>query len=97
MCSACERSGRSGQCSSANDQFAKGRERSYVASLEARVEKLEQQIAQAKNRKLSLAIVDPLPSQPSQPFETHFASGGKKAQRKEASDVDDLVSDFGFL
>ena len=95
-CTACERAGRSAECSSASDQFAKGKERSYVASLETRVEKLEKQLVQAKARKA------PMNSSGAQPWlspETRVAPrlGSSGAQRKEASNVDDLVADFGFL
>jgi Fungal Zn(2)-Cys(6) binuclear cluster domain len=33
-CTACEKSGRAGECSSANDQFAKGKERRLVNPLD---------------------------------------------------------------
>lgn len=93
-CSACEKSGRALECSSANDQFARGKERNYVASLELRVEKLEKQLEEARGRKVSLTMPGLNPS--------HSAAAlpiTKKAdsQRGEASHVDDLVSDFGFL
>lgn len=91
-CTACERAGRSAECSSANDQFARGKERSYVSSLETRIERLEKQIAQAKARK-SLMDVDALNIAAAHVL---LPSGGK-ARRREASDVDSLVSDFGFL
>lgn len=81
-CTACERNGRRAECSSANDQFAKGKERSYVASLESRVEKLEKRIAQLTGH--SRLSVPP-------------SSSSIKSQRGEAVVVDDLVSDFGFL
>ena len=80
-CTACERNGRRAECSSANDQFAKGKERSYVASLESRVEKLEKRISQLKGGMLNVP-----PS-----------SSSVRRQRGEAAVVDDLVSDFGFL
>lgn len=96
-CSACERSGRSGQCSNANDEFAKGKERSYVSSLEARVEKLEKQITQAKSRKASVTMLDSLPTQAAPSSHFHLGGHQQRTQRKEASDVNDLVSDFGFL
>ena len=97
-CSACEKVGRTAECANANDNFARGKERSYVASLETRVEKLEKQIAQAKARKAgSSDLLNVVSSQ-------HFLSAPMpgppvrgRAQRKEASNIDDLVSDFGFL
>ena len=96
-CSACEKSGRGFECSSANEQSVKGKERNYVASLEIRVEKLEKQLSDARARKISVTMLDlslqqSAPSSASRPI-----SRKPKSQRKEAADVDDLVSDFGFL
>ncbi|RYP82066.1 hypothetical protein DL770_005688 [Monosporascus sp. CRB-9-2] len=54
-CTACEKSGRENECSAANDQFARGKERSYVAALELRIEKLEKRLAYARSRKASVA------------------------------------------
>ena len=96
-CTACERSNRAAECSSANDQFAKGKERSYVASLESRIEKLEKQIAQSKQRRQSSATMFDVGASPAAVIRTTSLSGRRKIQRKEASDVDDLVADFGFL
>lgn len=99
-CTACERNGRIRECSSANDQFAKGKERSYVASLESRVERLEKQIEQAKARRSSFVMFDPYlapPTSAQQEAPSRRIGTGKQSQRKEASDVDDLVADFGFL
>jgi hypothetical protein len=94
-CTACERSNRAAECSSANDQFAKGKERSYVASLELRVERLEKQLAQARHRKGSATMDIAAPSL--LPSKSQIAGGRRQVQRKEALDVDELVSDFGYL
>ncbi|KAI9801982.1 MAG: hypothetical protein M1825_003038 [Sarcosagium campestre] len=97
-CSACERSNRAGECSSANDQFAKGKERSYVASLETRVEKLERRLAQAKQassgtqQSISANSPEPRPTRPEM-----SATKTSRSKREEHSDIDSLVSDFGFL
>lgn len=100
-CTACERAGRSEECSSANDQFARGKERSYVASLENRVDKLERQIAQAKARQETTNALDIVSAQPllAPPVLAagHSANGDSRNRRKEIQDVNDLVSDFGFL
>ncbi|KAH6678439.1 fungal-specific transcription factor domain-containing protein [Halenospora varia] len=101
-CTACEKSGRSGECSSANDQFAKGKERSYVASLESRAEKLEKKIAFARARKQSVAMHDAdepveVPDRKDSLATIRAAIHGKAARRREAADVNELVSDFGFL
>lgn len=93
-CSACERAGKARDCSSANDEFARGKERSYVAALETVVQKLERKIEHAKldnmSRRHSIAMLtDGRPSLQSKPVSL--------TRRKEASSVDELVSDFGFL
>lgn len=75
---------------------------SYVASLESRVEKLERRIAYARSRKASVAMHDP--DEPTEPPDRkdslatiRAAIHGKAARRREAADVNELVSDFGFL
>ncbi|PTB62928.1 N-terminal binuclear Zn cluster-containing/DNA binding domain-containing protein [Trichoderma citrinoviride] len=102
-CTACEKAGRENACSAANDQFARGKERSYVAALELRIEKLERRIAYAKSRKasvanhepdsLSTAHVDRRDSLAS----IRAAIHRKAARTRENSDVNSLISDFGFL
>ena len=95
-CSACERSNRAAECSSANDQFAKGKERSYVASLESRIERLEKRISQSRRRTSAVAMSDADDSY-LKSIITSTAGGKQGKQRKEVSDVNDLVSDFGLL
>ena len=95
-CSACERSNRAAECSSANDQFAKGKERSYVASLESRVERLERQISRTKGRQDSNFMLDESTLEVTSMADQSMGSRRRK-ERAEVSDVDDLVSDFGFL
>ena len=75
---------------------------SYVASLESRVEKLEKRIAYARSRKASVAMHDA--DEPTEPPDRkdslatiRAAIHGKAARRREAADVNELVSDFGFL
>lgn len=87
-CTACERAGKDRDCSNANDHFAKGKERSYVASLESRIERLQKQIAQHSRHQAPPAA------------ESSLSSGSSPVNvgpQKEASDVDDLVSDFGLM
>ncbi|KAL9108213.1 MAG: hypothetical protein Q9227_006950 [Pyrenula ochraceoflavens] len=102
-CTACERSGKSNSCSGANDDFAKGKERSYVAALESACERLERRIANVKN---GLCTNQSLDSgdvsthgayNDSRPPLTRKAMSGGKQSRKEASEVDELVGDFGYL
>ena len=103
-CTACEKSNRASECSSTNDQFARGKERSYVATLESRVERLERKIHEAKVRRKSSTVPMLDASETSTPrrtsVETVKASrpiSKRAARRKEASDIDELVSDFGLL
>lgn len=102
-CTACEKSNRASECSSTNDQFARGKERSYVATLESRIERIEKKIAEAKaRRKSSVLMVDM--SENSTPRRMSADTlraprpvSKRAARRKEASDIDNLVSDFGLL
>ncbi|KAH9987438.1 fungal-specific transcription factor domain-containing protein [Xylariaceae sp. FL0662B] len=104
-CTACEKAGRENECSAANDQFARGKERSYVAALELRIEKLERRLAYARSRKASVAQHEPDVPPPPVPesdrrdsLATIRAAVYRKAERKrENSDVNSLMSDFGFL
>lgn len=99
-CSACEKVGKASSCSGANDEFAKGKERSYVASLEGYCEKLEQEIASLRRRQresvASQAAVREAPIA-SASASTSTRGAPPRAHRREASDIDDLVGDFGFL
>jgi hypothetical protein len=103
-CTACEKSNKASECSSANDEFARGKERSYVATLEGRVERLEKRLAEARaRRKSSVQMLDyidsaPTPRKLSVDMLMNKKPENKRAQRrKEASDIDSLVSDFGLL
>jgi hypothetical protein len=94
-CSACERVGKASSCSGASDEFAKGKERSYVASLENYCEKLENQVASLRHHQKSLPVEEPGKAQE---CSITSASGSlTQTHRKEVSDIDDLVGDFGFL
>lgn len=92
-CTACERADRSAQCTSASEDFAKGKERNYVASLENRIERLERQVRQAKERRSSLTMSGVTSKQ----VERLGFATCRQSDRKEERDIDDLVSDFGFL
>lgn len=76
---------------------------SYVASLESRIEKLERRIAYAKLRKASVNMHDgevppPEPADRKDSLATiRAAIHGKAARKRETTDVNELVSDFGFL
>jgi hypothetical protein len=103
-CTACERAGREKDCSAANDQFARGKERSYVAALELRIEKLERRLQYAKSRKASVAMHDPDSATSSAQADRRdslatirAAIHRKEARHRENIDVNSLVSDFGYL
>ncbi|KAH7395326.1 fungal-specific transcription factor domain-containing protein [Phaeosphaeria sp. MPI-PUGE-AT-0046c] len=101
-CTACEKSNRASECSSTNDQFARGKERSYVATLEARVERLEKKLAEQRTRRKSSTLMLDM-SETSTPRRTSVDTVKAKpisqraARRKEAVEIDDLVSGFGLL
>lgn len=98
-CTACERLGRAAECSSTSDEFAKGRERSYVAALEAQVERLSRKIADAQARRPSVISIESGPvasTVRSQPGRSQ-SLGSRMANRNEASDIDELVADFGLV
>jgi Fungal specific transcription factor domain/Fungal Zn(2)-Cys(6) binuclear cluster domain len=101
-CTACERSGRARYCSGAHDEFAKGKERSYVAALEAALMRLQRRVAEARTlhatepgRRDSQAASCMLG--PGHPFHLRKIVASARTHQKEASDVDNLVGDFGFL
>lgn len=105
-CTACEKSNKAAECSSTNDQFARGKERSYVATLESRVERLERRIAEARARRKSSNVMSdaddsatPRKLSIDMLISRHpgHAGSARAARRKEASDIDNLVSDFGLL
>jgi hypothetical protein len=104
-CTACEKAGRENECSAANDQFARGKERSYVAALELRIEKLERRLAYARSRKASIAQHEsdaPPTRQPATDRKDSLSTirdaiHRKAARNRENSDVNTLMADFGFL
>lgn len=96
-CSACERVGKANTCSGASDEFARGKERSYVASLEGYCERLESRIADLRRRKESLSTDESGYVRQSSITSRSSADTVGQAHRKEVSDIDDLVGDFGFL
>jgi hypothetical protein len=75
---------------------------SYVAALELRIEKLEKRLAYARSRKASVNLHDP--DQQDEDMDRkdslaiiRAAIHRKAARKRENSDVNSLVSDFGFL
>ncbi|KAJ4165637.1 hypothetical protein LMH87_007261 [Akanthomyces muscarius] len=102
-CTACEKAGRESECSAANDQFARGKERSYVAALELRVEKLERRLQFAKSRKASVANHEhevPFMHEMNRKDSLALIKAAihrKAARNRENSDVNSLISDFGYM
>lgn len=102
-CTACEKSGRTKQCSSTNSQFAPGKERSYVATLESKIERLQKRIDEARQRRKSslsmLEFASPVSamSQSSTTDLTERPRDRRLRFKQELTCIDELVSDFGFL
>ncbi|KAF2484314.1 fungal-specific transcription factor domain-containing protein [Neohortaea acidophila] len=99
-CTSCEKNGRAAECTSTNDQFARGKERSYVSTLETRIDRLLVKLEEAQARKPSvISVVDDDMSsrRTSQAQEPPTPNNSRKLRRREVSAIDDLVSDFGFL
>ncbi|KAL2146955.1 hypothetical protein VTI28DRAFT_1682 [Corynascus sepedonium] len=102
-CTACERAGREKECTAANDQFARGKERSYVAALELRIEKLERRLNYARSTNASIALNgpdEPPAADPNRKDSLAFIRAAihrKAAQNQENADINALVSDFGYL
>lgn len=107
-CTSCERNGRADECTSTNDQFARGKERSYVSTLETRIDKLQAKLEDARRRKPSVISIpddDMMTVVPSRrpSHEPRVPSGpptpttSKAQRREEATAIDELVSGFGFL
>ncbi|KAK0736217.1 fungal-specific transcription factor domain-containing protein [Apiosordaria backusii] len=105
-CTACEKAGRENECSAASDQqFARGKERSWVAALELRLEKLERRLNHARSRKASVALHESdentISVQHSERRDSLVditaAIHRKAARTREKADYNTLVSDFGLL
>jgi hypothetical protein len=93
-CSACVRAGKSDSCTSANDDFARGKERSYTAALESAALRLQRRIDTIKSQNPDHSSQLPSFNDNHQRPRKRNVSGN---QRREAFDVNELVSDFGFL
>ena len=98
-CSACEKANRTAECSNVNNQFAKGKERSYVAALESKVEKLQEDLARRRSCRVTAAMLEPVNERSY--YNQASASLERESVRmrfnKDDSEVEDLVSDFGLL
>ncbi|KAL2865517.1 transcription factor domain-containing protein [Aspergillus lucknowensis] len=95
-CSACDRAGKADTCSS-SDEFPRGKERSYVGSLEAYCERLEKRTAELRRRKALLVGVEGGIIQESSITSASSTAPTSQAHRQEVSNIDDLVGDFGYL
>ncbi|KAL5334723.1 fungal-specific transcription factor domain-containing protein [Aspergillus crustosus] len=95
-CSACERAGKTDTCSS-SDEFPRGKERSYVGSLETYCERLEKRAAELRQRKELLTGGDGGVIHESSITSASSVGPVSQAHRQEVSNIDDLVGDFGYL
>jgi hypothetical protein len=95
-CSACEKAGKSSSCLTNSSDFARGKERSYVASLETYCERLERQLDAARRRQQG-GIKPPSSNEDQRTSMSPVSGISTRAERQEVSDIDDLVGDFGFL
>lgn len=106
-CSSCEKAGKSAECSSSNDQFARGKERSYPAFLESRLVRLQRKLAEARKasgESPDLASISTPVTPPSSKGDSFSSVGGLSNSKiaaieraRETNDVDELVSSFGVL
>jgi hypothetical protein len=97
-CTTCERSGNARNCSAATDEFARGKERSYVASLEAYRDRLTKRLNEINAQRRSIeASAGAAALQRPSIISIASTGGGESAHRREVSNVEDLVGDFGFL
>lgn len=97
VCSSCEKSGKADQCASNSSDT---RETSYVATLETRKAVLEKAYAEASTRRKSLiGLIEATGDVPSRRASTTDTSSSRKRAdgKKEATNVDDLVGDFGLM
>ena len=99
-----ERAGKASECISTNDQFARGKERSYPAFLESKIIKLRAKLAEVEK---THGARNPGPTSLSTPPPASYTTTGKApsigrrdaapSKKKENSEIDDLVSNFGVL
>ena len=108
-CTSCEKAGRAAECTGASDEFARGKERCYVATLEGKIESLNARIKEARRRRLALqedTTATPPPGQSDRSGDRRAVASSsrpvvptrrsKKQRSEEVTAIDDLVSDFGF-
>ena len=69
---------------------------SYVASLESRIEKLEKKLAQARRRKSSVTMTG-MTSALSETAPSASQLSSRAAKKRETEDMEELVSDFGYM
>ncbi|KAA8903646.1 fungal-specific transcription factor domain-containing protein [Sphaerosporella brunnea] len=107
-CTACERAGRSNECTGGSDQFARGKERSYVASLESKLEKLEKRLAalDAASRRPPAAVAEEeeeeeeeeqKPAVTSNANAAHSPRTLRRKKQEDDGEMEDLVADLGYM
>ena len=99
ICSPCEKVGKANECLSTDENFVRGSERSYPTFLESKRARLCRKLAEAQ-RSQGIAFSPPFPnpeSDPSGSLQPTGAGSSPLNNRKEANEVDKLVSSFGSL
>lgn len=102
-CTACEKSGKVHECTGGGDQFARGKERSYMASLESRVEKLEKKLAAMDSRRGSVSMLESqyepqtAIGQTEVRSETPAVTLNKPGKRDDENEIEELVADLGYM
>ena len=106
-CGSCKKHGKIAECSNSDDQFARGKDRSYPAFLESKLAKLRRKLADAQKGantidsppsiapQNSVSRATSPASPPSPAYSNSHSNALAKAQ--EANDLDNLVSSFGVL
>lgn len=89
-CGYCQKHGKAAECTSTDEAFARGKDRSYVAQLENARDQLKARLYHLRNARSQR------PSSPADPSSPPVVIT-KAAKTKDARDVDDIVSDFGYL
>ena len=97
VCSTCERSGKRNQCSNAIERSSTGKDRSDVAAIESKIDRLEKKVAQAASGRIAHASTDATLRSAVDGIYHPNGVGRRNVDIGELQDMNDLVSDFGFL
>ena len=67
-----------------------------MAALESRIEKLEKKLAQARSRKSSVTMTG-MTATPLEAVPPASQSSNRASSKRETVDMEELVSDFGYM